>query len=92
MNATEDALVAAIQALEAATATPGVDEALLAEGRNLHREAQLRWDFINAESSMGFHNPEEALRILAESTNLARQAQIKAIEAAGTPAVIQASR
>ena len=92
MNATEDALVAAIQALEAATATPGVDEALLAEGRNLHREAQLRWDFINAESSMGFHNPEEALRILAESTNLARQAQIKAIEAAGTPAVIQARR
>lgn len=92
MEATEDALVAAIQALEAATAIQGVDEAILAEGRNLHREAQLRWDFIAAESSMGFHNPEEALRILADSTNLARQAQIKAIEAAGTPAIIQASQ
>jgi nitrite reductase (cytochrome c-552) len=30
---------------------------------------------------MGFHNPEEALRILAVATDFARQAQIKAIEA-----------
>lgn len=92
MEATEDALVEAIQALEAAAATVGVDETILAEGRNLHRESQLRWDFIAAESSMGFHNPEEALRILADATNLARQAQIKAIEAAGTPAIIQANK
>jgi len=92
MEATEDALVEAIQALEAATAIADVDEALLAEGRNLHREAQLRWDFLAAESSMGFHNPEEALRILADATNLARQAQIKAILAAGTPDIIQTSQ
>jgi nitrite reductase (cytochrome c-552) len=38
---------------------------------------------------MGFHNPEEALRILASATDLARQAQLKAIQAAGTPEVIQ---
>ena len=92
MEATEDALVEAIQALEAASAIADVDEALLAEGRNLHREAQLRWDFLAAESSMGFHNPEEALRILADATNLARQAQIKAILAAGTTDIIQASQ
>jgi nitrite reductase (cytochrome c-552) len=92
MEATEDALVEAIQALEAATAIADVDEALLTEGRNLHREAQLRWDFLAAESSMGFHNPEEALRILADATNLARQAQIKAILAAGTPDIIQTSQ
>jgi nitrite reductase (cytochrome c-552) len=92
MEATEDALVEAIQALEAATAIADVDEALLTEGRNLHREAQLRWDFLAAESSMGFHNPEEALRILADATNLARQAQIKAILAAGTPDIIQISQ
>lgn len=91
MEATEDALVDAIQTLEAAAATAGVDETILAEGRNLHRESQLRWDFIAAESSMGFHNPEEALRILADATNLARQAQIKAIEAAGTPGILQAN-
>jgi nitrite reductase (cytochrome c-552) len=29
---------------------------------------------------MGFHNPEESLRILAAATDLARQAQLKAQE------------
>jgi nitrite reductase (cytochrome c-552) len=52
---------------------------MLDEARQMHRSAQLRWDFIAAENSMGFHNPEEALRILASATDLARQAQIKAI-------------
>jgi nitrite reductase (cytochrome c-552) len=89
MIATEDAIVEAISALEAAAATAAVDEALLNEARNLHREAQLRWDFIAAENSMGFHNPEEALRILAAATNLARQAQLKAALAAGTLDVIR---
>ena len=89
--ATEDAIVAAIEAIEAAAATPDVNPTVLAEARNLHREAQLRWDFISAENSMGFHNPEEALRILANATDLARQAQLKAVQAAGTPSVIQAS-
>jgi nitrite reductase (cytochrome c-552) len=32
---------------------------------------------------MGFHNSSEVLRILAASTDLARQAQIKALMAAG---------
>jgi nitrite reductase (cytochrome c-552) len=39
---------------------------------------------------MGFHNPEEALRILAAATDLARQSELKAIQAAGTPDVIEA--
>lgn len=89
MDASEDAILAAIGAIEAAAAAPQVDPGLLDEARNLHREAQLRWDFIAAENSMGFHNPEEALRILANSIDLARQAQLKAVQAAGTPGVIQ---
>ena len=91
MDATEDALVAAIATIEAASAESGVDEVLLVEARLLHREAQLFWDYIAAENSMGFHNPEEALRILAAATDMARQAQLKAVEAAGTPAVLQTS-
>lgn len=83
MDATEDALIDAIHALEEAMKAANVDKDLLTEAQYLHREAQLRWDFIAAENSMGFHNPEEALRILAEATNLARQAQLKAIQAAG---------
>lgn len=89
MDDTEDAIVAAILTIEAAAAAPNVDAELLKEARNLHREAQLRWDFIAAENSMGFHNPEEALRILAKATDLARQAQLKAVQAAGSTDIIQ---
>ena len=91
MDAAEDAIVAAIQAIEAAAKETGVDKDALMDARNLHREAQLRWDFINAENSMGFHNPEEALRILSIATDLARQAQLKAVQAAGTPIILGAS-
>ncbi len=92
MDAAEDALIAAIKAIEAALALTDVDATLLAEAQNLHREAQLRWDFIAAENSMGFHNPEEALRILSITIDLARQAQIKAVQAAGSADVIQTSQ
>ncbi len=85
MSATEEALVAAIDAIKAAAAAPGANAATLDEARGLHRAAQLRWDFIAAENSMGFHNPEEALRILATATDLARQAQLKALEATLPP-------
>lgn len=81
--ATEDALVEAIQAIEAAAAAPGAGEEALTEARRLHREAQLRWDFVAAENSMGFHNPTEVLRILASATDLARQAQLMAVQAGG---------
>jgi nitrite reductase (cytochrome c-552) len=89
MDSTEDALIAAINAIAAAAETPNVDQTLLAEARSLHRQSQMMWDFIAAENSMGFHNSQEALRILAKSTDLARQAQLKAIQAAGTPDVLQ---
>ena len=91
MSATQDAIIAAIDAIEAAAALPDTNVDLLTEARMLHRESQIYWDFIAAENSMGFHNPEEALRILAHATDLARQAQLKAVEAAGTPEVLQAS-
>jgi len=79
MVAAEEAIIAAIQAIAAAAADPNVDIGLLEESRQLHRAAQLRWDFISAENSMGFHNPQETLRILAASTDMARQAQLKAV-------------
>jgi nitrite reductase (cytochrome c-552) len=88
MDGTEDAIVDAIQVIQAAAAESGVDEVLLTEARLMHREAQLFWDFIAAENSMGFHNPEEALRILATATDLARQSQLKAVEAAGTTDIL----
>jgi len=52
------------------------NDAELAVARDLQRHAQFRLDFIEAENSMGFHAPQEAARILAESIDLSRQAQI----------------
>ena len=91
MGKTEDAILAAVDQIVVSAAVPGVNEDLLTEARWLHREAQLRWDFIAAENSMGFHNPEEALRILADAIDLAYQARLLALAAAGADVEIQAS-
>jgi len=50
----------------------------LKELEGLQRAAQWRLDFVAAENSMGFHAPQELGRILGESIDLARQAQVKA--------------
>lgn len=44
----------------------------------LQRAAQWRLDYVAAENSMGFHAPQEMARILGESIDLSRQAQVKA--------------
>ena len=80
-DSSEIAIVDAINAIKVAAANPKADAKLIAEARALHRSAQLRWDFVAAENSSGFHNPEEALRILATAIDLARQAQLKALQA-----------
>ncbi|MFQ5931718.1 MAG: ammonia-forming cytochrome c nitrite reductase subunit c552 [Nitrospiraceae bacterium] len=38
----------------------------------------MRWDFVSSENSTGFHSPRESARILAESIDFARQAELKA--------------
>jgi nitrite reductase (cytochrome c-552) len=50
----------------------------LKELEGLQRAAQWRLDFVAAENSMGFHAPQEMARILGESIDLSRQAQLKA--------------
>jgi nitrite reductase (cytochrome c-552) len=88
-TATEDALIDSLNAIKLATANPNADGAKLDEARQIHRKAQFMWDFVSAENSMGFHNPEYFLKFLAVSTNLARQAQMKATEATGDPTLLQ---
>jgi nitrite reductase (cytochrome c-552) len=53
----------------------------LKELGELQRAAQWRLDFVAAENSMGFHAPQEMARILGESIDLSRQAQVKAVQA-----------
>jgi nitrite reductase (cytochrome c-552) len=86
--AAEDAIVDAITAIKAATAASGSDAELLDQARELHRRAQFYWDYVSAENSMGFHNPEYVLSILAQSTNYARQAQMLAAQAADDPSLL----
>jgi nitrite reductase (cytochrome c-552) len=74
---TEAALEAAIDAIVAAQAAGATDEQL-AEARQLHRKASMRWDFVASENSTGFHSPQEAARVLANGVDLARQAQLAA--------------
>ena len=77
---TEDAILDAVNAIKAAVAAGNADPALLDQARKLHREAQYMWDIVSAENSTGFHNPEYALKVLAEATNRARQAQMLAAQ------------
>ncbi len=86
--ATEDAIIDAINAIKAAAANPNADQALLDQARNLHRKAQYMWDFLSAENSTGFHNPEYALKICADATNLARQAQMLAAQSVNDPSLL----
>jgi nitrite reductase (cytochrome c-552) len=87
--AAEDAIVDAINAIKLAAANPNADQGLLNQARNLHRKSQFLWDFVSAENSTGFHNPEYALKILAESTNLARQAQMLAAQSVNDPSLLE---
>lgn len=75
----EDAVVELLDSLKAAQAN-NVDAETLDQARALHRKAQWRVDFINAENSMGFHAAQEAARILAESIDFARQGQLKVLK------------
>ncbi len=87
--ATEDALIDAITAIKTAASNPNADPELLDQARQMHRDAAFMWDFVSAENSMGFHNPEYTLKILADTANLARQAQMIASRAVSDPSLLQ---
>ena len=74
-NLAMDAVVDLINDLKAARAGGAPESSITAAG-NFHRKAQFYLDFIEAENSTGFHAPQEAARILAESINFARQGQL----------------
>jgi nitrite reductase (cytochrome c-552) len=73
----EDALIALYDAVKSARAS-GATDGQLRTALRLQRRAQFRADFVNAENSSGFHAPQEAARILAESIDYARQGEIAA--------------
>lgn len=84
-NRSMEALVALITDIEAARKS-GASDADLEIARRLQRRAQFMLDFVEAENSMGFHAPEEAGRLLAESIDYARQGQL-AVRGVAVPGV-----
>ncbi len=84
LDRAEIAVVDLILTIKSAKAS-GATDAQLAPARDLHRRAQWRADFMNAENSMGFHAPAEALRILGESIDFARQGVVEAVKVGGKP-------
>jgi nitrite reductase (cytochrome c-552) len=86
-NEAMDALVALIGDLKAArSSSSGAQSPEVATAQDFQRKAQFYLDFVEAENSIGFHAPEEALRILGESINFARQGQLALRPASPTTA------
>jgi nitrite reductase (cytochrome c-552) len=52
-----------------------IDKALYDKAKDYYMEAFLRFNFVGAENSVGFHNPAEALRVLGDSLAFAGKAE-----------------
>lgn len=71
----EEALVALIDDIAKAKANGAPAEAI-AQAQEFQRKASFYTDYVSAENSMGFHAPQEAMRILGEAIDYARQGQL----------------
>jgi nitrite reductase (cytochrome c-552) len=61
-----------------------MNDTKLDQPRKLQRRAHFMLDFVEAENSTGFHAPQEAARILAESIDYSRLGQL-ALRGAAVP-------
>jgi len=48
----------------------------LAPARKLIRHAQFKWDYVAANNGMGFHSPQESMRILGNAIDDAQRARL----------------
>jgi len=78
---TERAATAMTQMLDAIleAKASGADNEVLSEVFDLQRKAMWRLDYISSENSRGFHASQEAMRILGESIDYSRRAEVAAI-------------
>lgn len=70
-----DALVQLIGDIRAARAADSSNPAVK-QAQEFQRKAQFLLDFVEAENSVGFHAPQEAVRILGRSIDYTRQGQV----------------
>ena len=72
----ENALVKAHFDIAAAMQAGVSDEELAAPRKSL-RHAQFKWDYVSANNGMGFHSPQECMRLLADAVDGAQQSRIE---------------
>ena len=53
-----------------------VTDAELAPARKLIRHAQFNWDYVAANNGMGFHAPQESMRLLGKAARQAQEARV----------------
>jgi nitrite reductase (cytochrome c-552) len=70
-----NALIDLIDDIRRSQTAKAPQQSSLAKAQDFQRRAQFWLDFVEAENSMGFHAPQEAARILAESINFSRLGQ-----------------
>lgn len=70
-----EANVEAVNAITGANKSTTVNKDQLEQAKALQRESQWYWDWVSAENSMGFHNPQKSLSTLGKSLDLASQAR-----------------
>ncbi|MCU0639432.1 MAG: ammonia-forming cytochrome c nitrite reductase subunit c552 [Candidatus Krumholzibacteria bacterium] len=75
--AAEEALVKAHFDV-AAAAQAGATDGELEPARRLLRHAQFRWDYVSSNNGMGFHSPQEYMRISGAAADGAQQARLLA--------------
>ena len=81
LNIAQEKSVRAHEAVRRAMETPGVDQEVLAQAREMVRKGQWFWDYVSAENSAGAHNPVKALDTLASSQQYSDEAVQLAIRA-----------
>lgn len=74
-NVAMGALVQLINDIKAMRTTDSASPAVQ-QAQAFQRKAQFLLDFVEAENSMGFHAPQEAVRILGRSIDYSRQGQV----------------
>ncbi|MGI6226050.1 MAG: ammonia-forming cytochrome c nitrite reductase subunit c552 [Peptococcales bacterium] len=74
LDLAEKALIGAVESIEAAVNNPNVEQELLKQAQETYRKAFWYFDYISTANSVGFHNPQEAAKVLGFSIQYANEA------------------
>lgn len=74
MDLAAQTMVKAVESIETALNTQGVDQELLSQAQEIYRKAFWYFDWVSTANSVGFHNPQEGAKFLGYSIQYANEA------------------